>query len=80
MQNLSVEKALAATCAPFEAKHRTLGQPGMLETMSWAGYRLAPLVPGDVQVRILYVGLNFHEELYIAHLSFQEEHPLCLSW
>ena len=56
-----VSAALASTGASFDAKHLTIGQRGMLQTMHWTGHAFTPLRPNDVRARICATGLNFHD-------------------
>ncbi|KAK3936080.1 hypothetical protein QBC46DRAFT_420398 [Diplogelasinospora grovesii] len=57
----SIEQALADAAPPAEARHLTIGQPGMLQTMRWVGHPLPPLAADDVQIRIKATGMNFHD-------------------
>ncbi|KAH6649117.1 acyl transferase domain-containing protein [Truncatella angustata] len=57
----SVDQALANAAPQTEAKHLTIGQPGMLQTMCWTGHPLPPIAPNQVQIRIKVTGLNFHD-------------------
>ncbi|KAI1333951.1 acyl transferase domain-containing protein [Xylariaceae sp. FL0016] len=57
----SVDQALAQAAPQTDAKHLTIGQPGMLQTMCWTGHTLGALPPNEVQIRIKVTGLNFHD-------------------
>ncbi|KAI0124129.1 putative polyketide synthase [Xylariales sp. AK1849] len=57
----SVDQALADAAPQTDAKHLTIGQPGMLQTMCWTGHPLPPVAPNQVQIRIKVTGLNFHD-------------------
>ncbi|KAL4874704.1 hypothetical protein BJY04DRAFT_233401 [Aspergillus karnatakaensis] len=61
MHHMSVNKGLADAAPPVDGKHLTLGQPGLLQSMCWTGHRLGPLAPGDIQIKMKYTGLNFHD-------------------
>ncbi|THC91810.1 hypothetical protein EYZ11_008725 [Aspergillus tanneri] len=49
IHTLSVNKALSDASPPTEAKHLTIGQPGMLQSMCSTGHRLPSLAAGDIQ-------------------------------
>jgi len=61
IHTLSVNEALEKAAPKPQGKHLTLGQAGMLQSMTWTGHMLPAVAVDDVQVRISYTGLNFHD-------------------
>lgn len=56
-----VAKALADAAPIPEAKRLVVGQRGMLQSLQWRGQTLGTSEPGEVQVRISTIGMNFRE-------------------
>ncbi|KAL4906190.1 hypothetical protein BDW74DRAFT_139610 [Aspergillus multicolor] len=60
--HLAVDDALNAAAPPIDGKHLALGQPGLLQSMSWIGHRFPSSMPADsVQINPRFVGMNFHD-------------------
>ncbi|XPS73997.1 Mycolipanoate synthase [Ascochyta lentis] len=73
MHMSSVADQLSESAQVQRAKHLVITQPGMLQTMYWAGHDLPPLAPDFIQVRMTHVGLNFHD-VAVAMGIMEPEH------
>lgn len=60
-----VEKSLSETGPVHDTKCLTIGTPGLLRTLHWAGQPLSSPTPDEVYIKVSVVGLNF-KDLMIA--------------
>ncbi|KAM0343561.1 hypothetical protein ACHAPU_008456 [Fusarium lateritium] len=61
IHTMSIDRALEEAAPQAQARHLTLGQPGMLQSLTWTGHMLPAMPEDKVQVRISFAAMNFHD-------------------